>query len=237
VRWLRVAADAGHVAAVADLSSLAWGYYVWLDPALIRYVRMTADAGDLVAAYRLGQRVAHGFTGPDAESSLTAHEAQGYLRQAADSGHRAAARMLGTFLANSDARPRDGERYFAQSARSGDQTRDAEHYLRLVTDPENPDPAIAKAYPDRLHIGRWENAHRPTKLAEVELARLLRRTRRNEEATAYYERALQQPVRGDDYANWARELAQILEATGHPRDARTLRKKALDVERKWDALP
>lgn len=99
VQWLSLAADAGHVEALADLNSLAWDYPGWLDTKLIRYVRKSADAGDLEAAYRLGQRIETGFVGADAASSVTSQEAEGYLRQAADGGHRGAARVLGIFLA------------------------------------------------------------------------------------------------------------------------------------------
>lgn len=106
-----------------------------------------------------------------------------------------------------------------------------------MTDREDPDPAIERARPHRLHLGVWEAAHRPTKLAEVELARLLWRRRQGGESVKYYERALQKPVRGDDYAEWARELAQIFTAEGRQSGADDLNRKARDVERKWGDLP
>lgn len=236
VRWLRRAADSGHVRAAVDLSRMAWMTGGWRDLSLIRYVKMVADAGDLEAAFRLGRHVERGLKGADARSSITAQEAQDYLRKAADGGHREAARRLGAYLATSEAPPTDDKGYFAQLARTRRRSREAERYLRLVADREDPDPEIARAYPDRRNLDRWEEAHRPTKLAEVELARLLWRTRRSQEAVKYYERALQSPVRGDDFADWARELAEIFEVTGRQVDAIGLRKRAIDVKRAWEDL-
>lgn len=243
MHWLGKAADAGHAAALADLNRLAERYRDLdlldpkrvqdyrdpLDPELIRFVRMAADGGDLQAAFRLGWYIRRA----SAKSPVPRQEAAAYLRQAADGGHRAAARMIGMFLAGTDPKPSEPESScLAYLAKAGLRASDAEHYLRLVADREGVKPIRQSS-----NIGTWEDAHRPDKLATVELARLLCRTRRAAEAVKYYERALQDPVRGDDYGQWARELVQILHAAGRKAEADQLIHRAYEEEWKWDRLP
>lgn len=219
LHYLKLAADAGNMAAVDHINHLAWTETRWIAPELIGYVRTAADRGNLDAAYRLGHNIDREAAAPPA---ATPQEAERYLRQAADGGHRGAARMLGMFLATT---------YVGR--------KEAEHYLRLATDREDPDPDLERAaevYQRRHDIEAWEFSNRPNKRAEAELAQLLWRTGRAAEAVKYYERALEQPVRGDDYAKWAAELERVFTSMGRGWDAKRLRDQAREVREAWDRL-
>ena len=183
------------------------------------YLRQAADSGHGTAALQLARQLARGPKRPrwPEEDQSWSDEAKRYLTAAAESGNAQAAYLLGAMhlrLLRYEKRASDVERYLSQAAdanhakaahklgewlsRQEGRETDAEHFLRIAADRDDPAPPAC-----------------------VDLARLLIRTRRPGEAAPYLHTALNSRFKYYHLdISWMRLLGDVLTETGRATDAR-----------------
>lgn len=192
----------------------------WLYEAACRHLRRAADAGDRDAALQLAQELERG--GPprhwrSEEERYWSGQAARYLKAAADAGQMEAAYLLGAMhlrhALDRDHEP-DPERYIRQAAdarharaahkygrwlstQEGREA-EAERYLRMIADLDDPDPRAC-----------------------VDLARLLVRTRRSDLAEPYLRTALNSRFTFHHLdIEWMELLGDVLSHAGRAKEAK-----------------